>query len=212
MSRTRLAVGVVATLAVVVVAVAARPRPAGPERRATRSMGLAEAAAPAPARTEAGARAAAVAVATGSQDWLYLDDAGIDAAVRAVATPAAGPPLAAETVAALRTARSGLGAAAGRVWWLVRPLATRVEHYGPERARVVVWTVSVLSAAGVALPQAERRRVGVDLAWSGRAWLAEAVRDTPGPTPAVGPKDGPWEAGPFDDALAGFERVGSPVR
>ncbi|MFP5376043.1 MAG: hypothetical protein ACLGIO_04570 [Acidimicrobiia bacterium] len=208
MTRARLVVGVVATLvAVVVVALATRPGPPAPARPP--ALAASPPALAAPTRSEAGARDAAVAVATASQDWLYLDDAGIDAAVRAAATPDAGPALAVETVATLRTARAGLAGAAGRIWWLVRPLATRLEHYGADRARVVVWTVSVLAAAGVALPQAEWRRVGVDLAWSGGEWRAEAVSDTPGPTPVVGPKDRPWEAAAFDDALAGFERVGS---
>ena len=158
-------------------------------------------------RTESGARATAIAFATASQDWLYLDDEQIDSAVRAIATASAGPSLSAETVAELRTARDGLAKSTGRVWWLVRPLASRVERFDPATARVVVWTVTILSAADVALPQADWMRVTVDLAWEGDAWRLQAIDDVPGPTPMTGTKDRPWQPEPFDDALGGFERV-----
>ena len=158
-------------------------------------------------RTESGARATAIAFATASQDWLYLDDEQIDRAVRAIATASAGPSLSAETVAELRTARDGLAKSTGRVWWLVRPLASRVERFDPATARVVVWTVTILSAADVALPQADWMRVTVDLAWEGDTWRLQAIDDVPGPTPMTGTKDRPWQPEPFDDALGGFERV-----
>ena len=137
---------------------------------------------PAQDRSESGARATAIALATASQDWLYLDDEQIDRAVRAIATASAGPSLSAETVAELRTARDGLAKSTGRVWWLVRPLASQVERFDQETARVVVWTVTILSAADVALPQADWMRVTVDLAWDGDAWRLQAIADVPGPT------------------------------
>ena len=158
-------------------------------------------------RTELGARSTAIAFATASQDWLYLNDEQIDRAVRSIATASAGPSLSAETVAELRTARDGLTKSTGRVWWLVRPLASRVERFEPATARVVVWTVTILSAADVALPQADWMRVTVILAWEGNAWRIQAIDDVPGPTPMTGTKDRPWEPEPFDDALGGFERV-----
>jgi hypothetical protein len=149
-----------------------------------------------------------VAYATASQDWLYLSDADIDRAVRAIATPDAGPALAAQTVASLRTARDALAKSSGRVWWLVRPLASRVEAYDGTTARVEVWTVTILSAAGVALPQADWMRVGVELDQVGGSWRVQAVDTTPGPTPSIGTSDRPWEAEPFDTVLDGFQRVG----
>jgi len=160
-------------------------------------------------RTEEGARAAAVAYATASQDRLYLGDEEIDRAVRAAAAPAAAAALSRETVAELRAARDALRQSPGRVWWLVRPLASRVERFEPASARVVVWAVTVLSAADVALPQAEWMRVAVDLAWVEGAWRIQAVADTPGPTPMTGAKDRPWQPEPLDAALDGFQRAGS---
>lgn len=159
-------------------------------------------------QSETGARAAAIAYATGSQDWLYLSDDEIERSVRAVATAAAGPSLSRETVSELRTARDALRRSPGRVWWLVRPLASRVERFEPTSARVAVWIVTVLSAADVALPQAEWMRVAVDLVWADGAWRVEAVAETPGPTPMTGTKDRPWQPEPLDGALAGFERIG----
>lgn len=165
--------------------------------------------APTGERTEQGARAAAIAYATASQDWLYQRDEDIDRSVRAIATTDAGPSLGRDTVAELRAAREALAKSPGRVWWLVRPLASRVERFDPASARVVVWTVTVLSAADVALPQADWVRVAVELIWAGGAWRVQAIADSPGPTPMTGPKDRPWQPEPFDEALAGFERVPS---
>lgn len=211
--RGRALAGAAATVALLLLAVALTTRAGSAPRRATPAADAASPQRRAESadgdRNEDGARAAAVSMATASQDWLYLGDADIEAAVRARATAQAGPALAAETVAELGQARRALGASSGRVWWLVRPLATHVEHYDPSRARVVVWTVTVLSATGVAIPQADWVRVAVDLVWDDGAWRCEAVTDTPGPTPAAGAKDRPWQAPAFDEALDGFGRAGS---
>lgn len=161
------------------------------------------------ARSEAGARAAAVSYATASQRWLYMTDDEIGAALTAIGTPAAAPRLADEVVAEVAVARDGLAASPGRVWWIVRHLAARLDAYTDLRARVSVWTVTVLSAPGVALPQADWLTVTVYLEWHGGDWRVAAVDDEPGPTPMVGVRDQPWQPAPFDDALEGFERVGS---
>ena len=173
------------------------------------SSGPASGAAQGQDRTEQGARTTAIALATASQDWLYMNDQQIDRSVRAIATASAGSSLSRETVADLRTARDALAKSPSRVWWLVRPLASRVERFDPGAARVVVWTVTVLSAAGVALPQADWVRVTVDLLWESDSWRLQAINDVPGPTPMTGTKDRPWQPEPFDTALAGFERVSS---
>lgn len=216
--RRRALVAVVVALAIAaitaVLLIAASPsdrRP--PDSESGRVMaqdgGRPAAAPPTRDRTEQGARAAAITYATASQDWLYLSDDQIDRSVRAISTQAAGPALSRETVAEVRAARDALAHSPGRVWWFVRPLASRVERFDPSRARVVVWTVTVLSAADVALPQAEWLRVAVDLARVDGAWRLEAISDSPGPTPMTGTKDRPWEPEPFDDVLGGFDRVGN---
>lgn len=168
--------------------------------------------APGQDRTEQGARTTAIVLATASQDWLYMTDEQIDRSVRAIASASAGPSLSRETVADLRIARDALAKSPGRVWWLVRPLASRMERFDPTAARVVVWTVTVLSAAEVALPQADWVRVTVDLVWAEDSWRLAAINDVPGPTPMTGTKDRPWQPEPFDDALKGFERASSEGR
>jgi hypothetical protein len=156
---------------------------------------------------EPGAVAAAVAYATASQRWLYLSDGQIAAAVTAIATTDAAPVLTDEVIANVSMARDQLAGSSGPVWWLVRPLAWRIEGFHTSGARVSVWTMSILSAAGVAAPQSEFSTVTLDLVWADGDWRVDAVRDTAGPTPVTGPKDQPWEAEPFDERLDGFTRI-----
>ncbi len=159
------------------------------------------------AADENGAIAAAVSYATAAQRWLYFTDDEITEAVTEIATPTAAPRLAEDVVADVGLAREQLAASPGRVWWLVRPLAWNVAHFGVDEASVSVWTVTLLSAEEVAAPQTEWITVTADLVLTDGDWRVEAVRDTPGPTPMTGPKDIPWDAVPFDDALDGFTRM-----
>ena len=209
------AAGGLVALGLVATGVLTRSSTRGPSSRTPAALdALLPISSPAPGqgRTEQGARTTAIVFATASQDWLYMTDEQIDRSVRAIATASAGPSLSRETVADLRTARDALAKSPGRVWWLVRPLASRVERFDPASARVVVWTVTVLSAADVALPQADWVRVTVDLVWAEDSWRLGAINDAPGPTPMTGTKDRPWQPEPFDDALKGFERVSSEGR
>ncbi|MCB1010627.1 MAG: hypothetical protein KDB15_03090 [Microthrixaceae bacterium] len=161
---------------------------------------------------EPGAVAAAVAYATASQRWLYFTDEEIEAAVAEIATPAAAARMAEDVVADVSMAREQLAQSSGPIWWLVRPLAWRVDDYRDTDARVSVWTVTILSAAGVAAPQSEFLTVTLDLSWVDGDWRVDGVRDTPGPTPITGPHDQPWDAEPFDEALDGFTRMdGEPA-
>lgn len=164
------------------------------------------------AADEPGAVAAAVAYATASQRWLYFTDDEIKAAIAEIATPVAAPRMTEDVVADISMARGHLTQSQGRIWWLVRPLAWRVEHFREAEARVSVWTITILSAAGVAAPQSEFVTVTLDLAWVDGDWRVDGVRDAPGPTPITGPQDQPWDAEPFDQALDGFTRIdGEPV-
>lgn len=165
------------------------------------------------AHDEDGAVAAAVSYATAAQRWLYFSEDEIRSAVSEIATPIAAPRMADELVLDVSTAREQLATSPGRIWWLVRPLAWRVEHHDVDEARVSVWVVTILSASGVAAPQSEFSTITIDLAWVDGDWRVDGVRDTPGPTPINGPQDQPWDAEPFDDALDGFTRLdGEPVR
>lgn len=159
-----------------------------------------------------GAIAAGVAYATASQRWLYLTDDEVRDAVAEIATPVAVERLAEKAVADVSMARDQLAQSSGRIWWLVRPLAWRVDDFRDTEARISVWTVTILSAAEVAAPQSEFLTVTFDLTWVDGDWRVDGARDTPGPTPISGPQDQPWDAEPFDEALDGFTRMeGEPV-
>lgn len=212
-----LVIGLIAALGLVVAAgaVAVRcstVRPArvasGPTLRSGVSRSTSSGAHPADA-SQAGARAAAIDFATASQNWLYETNAQVAASVRAIATPGAAASLSAETVSELGNARQGLAGASGPVWWLVRPLASRVASFDTATAQVVVWVVSILSAPGVALPQAKWMRVSLDLAWETGAWRVSGISEAAGPTPLSPAGNQPSPAQSFGAALAGFDRVGS---
>jgi len=162
-------------------------------------------------QTEDGSVAAALDLAVTPQAWMYLSDDDLEVRVRAVASAASADRLVAEIVGEVSVARDALAHSPGRIWWLVRPLAWRVDTFRPQRAQVSVWTVSVLSAADVAMPQSDWVTTTFDLAWEGAAWRLVATRDTPGPTPQLGGRDTAWEPEPFDETLAGFQRIGAEV-
>lgn len=162
-------------------------------------------------RSEAGAVAVALELAAAPQAWLYLADPELEAAVRGVATSEASDRLVHEVVAEVRVVRDALARSPGRVWWVVRPLASRVDSYAPDRAQVSVWTVTVLSAADVAMPQSDWFITVLDLRWEAGVWRLAETSESAGPTPQLGGRDEAWEPEPLDETLAGFERVGVEV-
>ena len=161
------------------------------------------------APSEGGAVDTALELAAAPQQWLYFTDAELEVAVRAIAAPGSGARLAEEVISEVALVRGALQRSAGRVWWVVSPLAWRVDAYSDERASVSVWIVSVLSAADVAVPQSDWFTTTFDLRWTSGMWLLAASHDEPGPTPQLGGRDKPWEPEPLDDALNGFTRVGA---
>ncbi|HEY8544884.1 MAG TPA: hypothetical protein VIL36_07545 [Acidimicrobiales bacterium] len=158
-------------------------------------------------QNEAGAVRAAIASVGAAQRWFYLSDDELVAAVSAITTEGARDRLVEQNLAAVRLARESFAMSSGRVWWVVRPLAWKVDEGAGGRFRVAVWTVTVLSAIGVAVPQSTWSTVHVDLEWVDGAWRVDDMADTPGPTPMTGPHDDPWNAEPFDTALEGFARL-----
>lgn len=150
----------------------------------------------------------ALALATAPQTWLYLEDTELERQVRAVAAAASADALVDEVLGEVGAVRDALLRSPGRVWWIVRPLAWRVDSESERRAQVSVWTVSVLSAADVAMPQSEWQTTTFDLILEEGEWKLVATRETHGPSPQLGGRDSFWEPEPFDDALDGFTRVG----
>ena len=207
MKRTPAIAAVVVALAVGTVG--GRAIAGDADRKSDTERGVAVAAPPTEPQPEQHAVVVALRFVTGWQRWLYLDDAAIDAEVRSVTTPTSAPAIANEVLAEVRVAREALKGARGRVWWLVRPLASRVDAASDDRARVSVWVVSVLSASDVAVPQSDWSTVTVELERDAMAWRVSSTATFAGPTPAIGPEDGPWTPERLDEWLTGFERVGA---
>jgi hypothetical protein len=162
-------------------------------------------------RDEGSAVAAALAYSASSQRWLYLGEREVAEAVAQIAAPQSVDDLVAEVVEETGTVQEELAKSEGPVWWWVDPLAWRVEAYSDARASVAVWAVTVLSAQGVAVPQSEWMTVTVDLEWVEGDWRITAIGDRPGPTPIASPRDEPWDAVPFTEALEGFTRLGEEL-
>jgi hypothetical protein len=158
------------------------------------------------ARTRDGVRAAAIAyTATLSQRLLYLQPAAVEAAVRAVAAHASAHTLVADALTSLEAAREPLAAGTGATWWIVEPLAVKVDAFSAGRARVSVWLVRVLSRQGVVVPQSSWVTETVELVWERRDWKLWSDTSTPGPTPVLDGSGLPASAAALDAKLSGFE-------
>lgn len=159
--------------------------------------------------TREAATAAAISYATAPQDWLHQSDDAIRAAVARIASPRARAELEAAALEEVTTARASLKASPGPVWWLVRPLAWRIDSYTDDHAQVSLWMVRILSAVEVAAPQSTYVTGTVALEWHDGQWRLAAMTEAPGPTPSGAPGDQVADAGSFDHALRGFTRVGT---
>lgn len=164
------------------------------------------------ARTRAGVQAAAIAyTATLSQRLLYLEPAAAEAAVRAVAADASEDSLTADALDALHAARQPLAEGTGATWWIVEPLAVKVEAFSDDRARASVWLVRVLSRQGVVVPQTSWVTETVELVWEDGDWRLWSDTSTPGPTPVLDGSDLPSSAAELDAQLTGFELLDPTV-
>ena len=94
----------------------------------------------------------------------------------------------------------------GHLTWDVSVLATRVDAYSAERARVSIWRVGVLSVTGLTAPIAEWTTVDDELVWERGDWKVWAETQTPGPTPTGHPDARPSTPGQLQAALTGFTR------
>ena len=164
------------------------------------------------ARSRDGAREAAIAyTATLSQRLLYLEPAEAEAAVRAIAANASVVTITHDVLAALETVREPLAAGMGATWWVVEPLAAKVEAHTTDRARVSVWMVRVLSRPGVVVPQSSWVTETVELVWERGDWRLWSDEPTPGPTPVLDGSDVPASAAELDTELTGFELLDPTV-
>lgn len=158
---------------------------------------------------EAGAAAAGLSYAAAPQSWLYISDREIAEGVAAVTIADAREEITADVSQQVGLLRDELTNASGPVWFVVAPLAHRVEDYTGDRAVVRVWVVRVLSAEGVAMPQAGWQTVTLHLRWHGGDWKIASIDEEDGPTPQLETGLEPWAADYLAERLEGFSRVGA---
>ena len=154
--------------------------------------------------TVAGARAAAVAYVLTGQHFLDLAPAQVPAAVRAISASGSADAQVADAERELEQLRALLASGTGPTRYFQAVLATRVDAFAPERARVSVWSVGVLSRAGVANPQAGWDVSTFDLVWERADWKIWSETITPGPAPTLNTAAAPATSEQLDQALIGF--------
>ena len=110
-----------------------------------------------------------------------------------------------DLVSRLSDLRDRLAKGTGPARYLQAVLATRVDAFSSSRARVVVWSVGVLSRRDVAPPQAGWTTSTFDLVWERADWKVWAEDIRSGPTPMLNEGASPVTDDQFDTALRGFE-------
>ena len=156
------------------------------------------------ARSDEGARAAAVAYVLSGQRLLELAPTQLAAAVRSMAATGSADAQIKDAEQQLRALRDVLAAGTGATRYLQAALASRVDAFTSERARVSVWSVGVLSRAGVAQPQAAWTMSTFELVWERDDWKIWNETITAGPAPQLNAGAKPTTAEQLDLALNGF--------
>jgi hypothetical protein len=159
---------------------------------------------------EAGAVAAAVSYAIAPQAWLYLSDEDAAASAEAIVLPDAREEIVGDVVQEVGLLRDELASSSGTVWFVVSPLATRVEDFDETSGRAVVrvWTMRVLSAEGVAVPQSGWQTLTFNLRWHAGDWKIASMDEADGPVPQLEAGLQPWTSDYLAGELEGFSRVG----
>ena len=156
------------------------------------------------ARSDEGARAAAVMYVLSGQRLLELAPTQLGPAVRSMAATGSADAQIKDAEQQLRAVREVLAAGTGATRYLQAALASRVDAFTPERARVSVWSVGVLSRTGVAQPQAAWTTSIFELVWDRDDWKIWNETITAGPAPQLNAGAKPTTAEQLDLALNGF--------
>jgi hypothetical protein len=156
------------------------------------------------ARTEAGAVAAAAAFVCTGQVLLDMDPIGAERAVRRMAAAETADRQVSDILAKLHTARNALAGGTGPITFRQAAVAWKLESYAPERARVAIWNVGVLSRHDVAPPQAGWAISTFDLVWERGDWRIERETIVPGPAPILNDSAAPATTAQLVASLDGF--------
>ncbi len=156
------------------------------------------------AHSPAGAEAAAIGFLRLDAALVAMSDQGASAAKRVIASSSAADGLVADVVAKLASLRKGYPG--GATLYRIGVLATRVSPSGPDRVRVELWHVGVVSPPG-ALPYEDWNTQRYELVWERNDWRDAGEASTPGPRPLPLPRTDPSGPGQLEAALAGFGPV-----
>ena len=156
------------------------------------------------ARSKDGARAAAVGYVLTGQVLINLPAQEMDRAIRAMSSAGSADEQVSTAEQQLDQVRSTLAPGTGPTRYVQAVLATRIDAFGPDRARVSVWNVGVLSRVGVAAPQAGWSTSVLDLVWERGDWKLWGDTTDPGPSPALNAGDAPATSEALEAALGGF--------
>lgn len=158
-------------------------------------------------RSREGAVAAAAGYVSTGQALIRMDPFAAAGAVRSMAATATAEAQVADTLARLVALRRALAAGSGPVTYRQAVLAWRVDGFSPDRARVAVWNVGVLSREAVAPPQAGWATSTFELVWERDDWRIWAETISPGPAPLLDDSAAPATSAQLDAALEGFTPV-----
>jgi hypothetical protein len=173
------------------------------------------AAGPGPARVEApgvpvgfahsrdGALAASVAYVQLGNVILSADTDSAADVLRRVSSRSAGSTFVDSELASFTQLRAALARGTGPASLRVGVVATRIDAYASDRARVSLWRVAVLSRDGMTNPGEQWATVTYDLVWEAHEWKiwSETVVAGPSPSPTGDQLATPRE---LDTSLAGF--------
>jgi hypothetical protein len=157
------------------------------------------------AHTREGAVAAATGFLLTGQALLDLAPTQVEDAIGLMTASGSRAAQVARTSTQLTDLREALADGAGPTQYVQSVLATRVDAYMPEGARVSMWSVGVLSRRNAAPPQAGWAITTYDLVWEDGDWkLWSEDRDT-GPAPMLNGGAPPATAEELAERLQGFD-------
>lgn len=159
--------------------------------------------------SERGAVDAAGAFVCTGQALIDMDPLASEEAVRQMAAGATADTQVREMSSRLDAARQALAKGSGPIVYRQASLAWRLDGYAPDRARVSIWNVGVLSRQGIAPPQASWSTSTFDLVWERDDWRIWSETVTPGPAPLLDNSSAPATSAQLTSALDGFIDFGS---
>lgn len=150
-----------------------------------------------------GALAASVAYVQLGNVLLSLDTDHASSVLRRVSSRAAGSTFVDSELASFTQLHNALARGTGPAKLRVGVVATRIDAYASDRARVRLWRVAVLSRDGMTNPGEQWATITYDLVWENRDWKiwSETVVAGPSPSPTGDQLATPQE---LDTSLAGF--------